>query len=402
MPYTIFKTNGVRLTVIEDGKLNLITDLQLVGKNYAGYGQVVNENFVKLLENFSNNTSPLKPLVGQLWYDSANKKVKVYTGTKWNQFLPTTISNTRPSDLAEGEFWYDSLNYKLYLKLGNSFRLIGPGSSAISNTGTGSSLTTSQVLSDTAVIYDIIKLQIGAAIVGIVSDQTFNVDPSDPIFANIAKIYKGFTLIGSDPTTGVSDPNGTYFWGTAADAKKLDGRPVADFLLASQVNLVAGNITELGNLTRISTGSPSTPGTIEGDWSLTPGSTLEASWADLAERYEADAEYEPGTVLVIGGEKEVTISKFLGDTAVAGVVSTNPAFKMNADAGSDSTHPYLALKGRIPCKVVGEVKKGDFLITSNIPGVAISAKKMANPNCVIGRALENYNSEEVGLIEIKV
>ncbi len=73
MPYTIFKTNGVRLTVIEDGKLNLITDLQLVGKNYAGYGQVVNENFVKLLENFSNNTSPLKPLVGQLWYDSANK-----------------------------------------------------------------------------------------------------------------------------------------------------------------------------------------------------------------------------------------------------------------------------------------------------------------------------------------
>jgi hypothetical protein len=75
---------------------------------------------------------------------------------------------------------------------------------------------------------------------------------------------------------------------------------------------------------------------------------------------------------------------------------------MNSAAGDDNTHPYIALTGRIPCKVVGQIKKGDLLITSNTPGVAISGKRQANPNCVIGRAMQDYSSNEVGLIEIKV
>lgn len=116
MPYTVYKTNGVKLTIVEDGKLNISTDLQLVGKNYAGYGQVVNENFVKLLENFSNGIAPLNPLTGQIWYDSLTKRLKIYTGTKWNQYLSTTISSNRPVDLTNGEFWFDSAALKLYIK----------------------------------------------------------------------------------------------------------------------------------------------------------------------------------------------------------------------------------------------------------------------------------------------
>ena len=402
MPYTIYKTNGVKLTTIEDGKLNLTTDLQLVGKNYAGYGQVVNDNLVKLLENFSNGTAPSKPLIGQIWYDSFNKKLKIYNGTKWNQHLPTTVSAIRPIDLADNEFWFDSVNFKLYLKHGDTFRLIGPGGSSSTSAAAGSTLTTTEVMANTLVTYNIIKLKIGEATVAVISDQTFEVDIGDPTYPEIAKIFKGITLIGADPLTGVSSTNESFFWGTAADSEKLAGRPAADFLLASEINNIASDITQLTDITFISSGSPSTPGIIEGAWSLSAGSTLEATYADLAERYEADAVYEPGTVLVLGGDKEVTISRFLGDTAVAGVVSTAPAFKMNSSAGDDTTHPYLALTGRIPCKVVGEVKKGDLLITSNTPGVAISGKKQANPNCVIGRAMEDYSSNEVGLIEIKV
>jgi hypothetical protein len=401
MPYTILKTNGVKLTVVEDGKLNLTTDLQLVGKNYAGYGQVVNDNLVKLLENFSNATAPAKPLAGQLWYDSFNKKLKLYTGTKWNQFLPTTVSPTRPADLADNEYWFDTVNYKLYLKHADTFRLIGPGSSTGGSSGS-SLLETTDVLANTLVTYRVIKFQIGAAVVAIMSDQEFEVSSVDPLYPQIQKIFKGTTLIGATPLTGVSSSSQSYFWGTAADSLRLNGRPASDFLLSSDLNLISQNITALEAITFISSGSPSTPGLIEGSWSLTSGSTLTATYADLAERYEADAVYEPGTVLVIGGSKEVTISTSIGDTAVAGVVSTLPAFKMNSDAGNDSTHPYIALTGRIPCKVMGEIKKGDLLITSNTPGVAISAKQQVDPNCVIGKALEDYSSHNVGIIEIKV
>ena len=79
MPYTIYKTNGAKLTTVDDGKINVTTDLELVGKNYAGYGQTVNENFIKLLENFANGTSPSYPLIGQLWYDTLNNRLKLYS-----------------------------------------------------------------------------------------------------------------------------------------------------------------------------------------------------------------------------------------------------------------------------------------------------------------------------------
>ena len=146
-------------------------------------------------------------------------------------------------------------------------------------------------------------------------------------------------------------------------------------------------------------------GVIQGRWTLSGSSTLQATYADIAERYEADDIYEPGTVLVIGGEKEVTISTKECQLAIAGIVSTNPAYMMNSDAGNDETHPYIALKGRVPCKVIGDIKKGDLLTTSTIPGVACSMdadSAFYSANAVLGRALEDYQSKIVGLIQVKV
>jgi len=405
MPYTLYKTNGLKLTTVDDGTLNLTTDLSLVGRNYAGYGQVVNDNLVKLLENFANNSAPSKPLAGQLWYDTSAKKLKLYDGIQFKTLLTTTVSTTQPSDLNNGDLWFDAAGQKLYIKNLNELILIGPGGGSGTSGSSGGSTTggaaTSNVLSSTNVPYDIIKLSIGEATIGVISPNAFNVDITDPLYTEFSQIKYGITLKGADPITGVSTSTQSYFWGTAADSVRLNGRPSTDYLLSSQVNFVAGNITQLLNLNKISTGSPSTPGTIEGAWSLIAGSTLQATFADLAERYESDSLYDFGTVLVVGGSKEVTITKNRADVKVAGIVSKNPAFKMNSSAGDDWTHPYIALKGRVPCKVTGKISKGDHLVSSERAGYAESFKAGDDARAIIGIALEDFEGVD-GLIEVKV
>lgn len=127
------------------------------------------------------------------------------------------------------------------------------------------------------------------------------------------------------------------------------------------------------------------------------GVATSARYADLAEKYSTDADYEPGTVVVFGGEKEITQSTSYMDRKVAGVISTNPAYLMNS--GADGLP--VALQGRVPCKVVGKIEKGDMLVSSAIPGVA-AATYSPQMGTVIGKALENYDSQEVGIIEVVV
>jgi hypothetical protein len=133
------------------------------------------------------------------------------------------------------------------------------------------------------------------------------------------------------------------------------------------------------------------------------GVALQAQYAaDLAERYHADEPYEPGTVVVIGGPNEVTACTRYMDLSVAGIVSTKPAYGMNLAAGSDETHPLIALKGRVPCKVVGTVRKGEILVTSPIRGHAQAAHDNLHPSAVIGRALADKWDIDPGLVEVMV
>jgi hypothetical protein len=148
----------------------------------------------------------------------------------------------------------------------------------------------------------------------------------------------------------------------------------------------------------VGTGSPNTQMT--GTFRLASGSTLHATYADLAEYYEADKEYAVGTVLVFGGDKEVTLTNRKGDHRVAGVVSDNAALIMNEDCQGEKV--LVALQGRVPCRVVGKIEKGDLMVTSHIPGVAVSAGGNANAGTIIGKALENYESDHIGTIEVAV
>ena len=161
------------------------------------------------------------------------------------------------------------------------------------------------------------------------------------------------------------------------------------------------SVAALKSCTSISTGAVTTPGTIEGYWSLSGSSRFQATYAaDLAEYYEGDREYPVGTVLIFGGDKEVTIANRQGDHRVAGVVSDNAAYSMNGDCPGFKNQ--VALQGRVPCRVVGKIEKGDLLIASNIAGCAVSAGGDAKTGTVIGKALENYNSDHIGTIEVAV
>ncbi|RKX82165.1 MAG: hypothetical protein DRP70_16805, partial [Spirochaetes bacterium] len=155
------------------------------------------------------------------------------------------------------------------------------------------------------------------------------------------------------------------------DADTLDGLDSTEFLRSNAADSHSGNITPSTNNT-INLGSGSLK--YANIYATTfQGESTSATYADLAERYEADKYYESGTVVIIGGEKEITESTVDNDQSAFGIISTNPAFKMNSDAGDDTTHPFVALKGRVPCKVTGPIKKGQKLVTSEVPGHARGA-----------------------------
>lgn len=129
------------------------------------------------------------------------------------------------------------------------------------------------------------------------------------------------------------------------------------------------------------------------------GTATAAQYADLAERYHSDMPMEAGDVVCFGGEAEITKCAMEADTKVAGIISTAPAFMMNKDAGDDATHPYVALSGRVPCKVTGKISKGDMLMASGKPGYAMAGDYKGG--AMIGKAIEDFDGEE-GVIEVLV
>ena len=160
---------------------------------------------------------------------------------------------------------------------------------------------------------------------------------------------------------------------------------------------VTGPVTGAITTTSITTGGAGTAGAITGAWTLT--GTFQATYADLAEYYSADAEYEPGTVLIFGGTAEVTTTAIGSDSRVAGVVTTNPAYVMNSELLG--VRACVALQGRVPVKVLGIIKKGDLITTSSIPGYACKAM---NPQVgtIIGKAVGDKPDPNKGIIEVAV
>lgn len=464
MPYNINKFNNDLIVTVEDGTVDNSLDIKLIGKNYAGYGEVQNENFVFLLENFAGSSPPPKKITGQIWFDSNSSKLKFYDGTQFRTTGGAEIGASEPTGLTVGDFWFNTSTSQLYAWDGGAFSLIGPQAVADADT---TQLRSRSVTDTTDGTHAIVEAVVDGATVYVISSTEFTLKNSVNSIAGFSVIKKGLTLINTPNITAGSDVQGVTgsdyrFWGTSSNAEKLGGVAAANFVrndvatlptvairfsdlgytvgndddiacyiegttpvfenqLSSTIefrttssgtkvpmklvgeNILPGtdNVSNIGssslrystmfalsfNGTATTTDAVNVAGNARAASTSATGNTIaardsngdvyarffqgtatEAYYADLAEKYLADAEYEIGTVMMVGGEKEVTASK-QGKRAI-GAVSAHPAFLMNKSLEGGTT---VALKGRVPVKVTGAVNKGDELVAADNGCAAVAS-----------------------------
>jgi len=199
------------------------------------------------------------------------------------------------------------------------------------------------------------------------------------------------TIVANSVALG-TDTTGNYVGAGATSGNGISG----------SVSSEGGTFTVTSNATNANTGSTIVFRDGSGNFSagVITATTTTARYADLAEKYTSDADYDPGTVLVFGGDEEVTECTTKYNKRIAGIVSTDPAYLMNSE-GSGVT---VALLGRVPCKVIGEIRKGDLMVSSDIPGHAQAWRDESNPpaGSIIGKALENKTGAGADIIEVVV
>ena len=193
MAYVINKSDGTAFTALQDATINTDSSLTLVGRNYIGYGELQNENFLFLLENFANTTAPSRPISGQLWFDTTINVLKAYDGTKWVAVGSAALSATPPVDPQAGAFWLKTGVNTLHTWNGTSWVFIGPESAD----GFGVTRARSTTLrSDTNVDYAVILLTVNDIVVGIISSNSFTINSANAI-AGFSDLDSGITLHSS-------------------------------------------------------------------------------------------------------------------------------------------------------------------------------------------------------------
>jgi len=407
MAYTILRTNNSTLVTIQDGVLETQrTTLGLPGRNYAGYGNVLNTNFVHLLENFANDTPPAHPIKGQLWYDTSDNKLKVCPAdgtTVTSDWVVLTASNSvGDSNLGNlqvtNAIVANTITANIDLNVGRDVIAAGNGvfntkvSTPLAIVGNANITTTTTRVITTGLATTGGTLTGSWTVVGPSTGNAFNVT-SGNIALGTTQSIRCDHYLNSDGNPWV--PSGTY---TNAN--------VAEYLTGSNpsVTKFTGEIFP-GKVTTddITTGAEGTRGNITGNWVLQGTSRLTATYsADIAERYAADGIYTVGTVVELGGDYEVTLAKAELSSEVFGVVSNTYAYLLNGGAGTDETHPPIALSGRVSVRVVGQVKKGQRLVSAG-NGLARAGKdeELTSFN-VIGRSLVNKTDDGEGIIEAAV
>jgi len=403
MAYTIVKSDGTVLTTIADGTINTTsTSVGLPGRNYAGYGQTLDTNFVHQLENFADTTPPANPLTGQLWYNTnANTLYVCPTDglSNANAWVSLAVSSANSTST------FGSVQVTGNLSANNV--------TAVNNVSGANGIFTNISVSSTA------NISSGTANIG-----TGNISTLNTQVINAGSQSTAGTLTGVWTANGAGTANsiaGTSMWVTGGNLVITGGSNIGirtdNYYYANGANINFGGTYSNSNvaaylptfngailattvtLSTLTTGSNVTAGTITGNFTLSAGSRLQATYADLAERFEADAYYDAGTVVELGGDKEITAVQYELSEEVFGVVSGTAAYLMNSGAGTDQTHPPIAVGGRVQVKVDGKVKKGQRLVSAG-NGIARAAKAgEATAFNIIGRALENKTTNDVGTVE---
>jgi hypothetical protein len=271
-----------------------------------------------------------------------------------------------------------------------------PGTLTVSNTITGTRLI-SNIATGTAPLTVTSTTQVAnlnVATSGTAGTVTTNAQPNITSVGTLTSL----TVTGNITSGNVYANSGTVGASLLTGTLTTAAQPNITSVSTSFTNLTFANAQTIsGNNMTLTTGANTNVGTITGNWSLSTGSQLRATYADLAEYYVADQHYESGTVLAFGGDKEVTLAED-GTSRVAGIVSTNPAYVLNTACEGEHT-VVLALQGRVPCKVRGIIRKGDMMVSGG-NGFA-RASLSPHMGTVIGKALENFDGIE-GVIEVAV
>lgn len=381
MSTNIYNYNGTLQTTIPDGGIDNTTSLALPGRGYLNYGEPVNQNMLWIMQNFANSSSPSNPVVGQLWYDTTTYNLNVYTGAAWVSAGGAIISTNQPTGLTSanaGALWFDNTNKQMYAWSGTAWLLIGPLGSVINaNNPINPSLPTNSLIraaqiSDTlSSNHQVWEIIIAGTLIAIFSiDSAFNT--SIPGFTTVNPGLNFSSTVASG-TAGVSSP--TAFTSVKTNLPSTDNTYDMGSSSYRFSNMYAVNFN---------------------------GQASSALYADLAERYESEGPLEPGTVVCLGGDKEIIPSMVPGSEDVFGVISTNPAYLMNFGAGDNLDFPPVAMVGRVPCRVVGQVKKGQRLMASAMTGCACAFDPQFSIFSVIGRALVDKTTDGVDTIEIVV
>ena len=246
MAYTINLTDGTVFATVNDGTVNTSSSVTLVGKNYAGYGEYLDENFIQMLENFSNTTAPVAPLTGQIWWDKTNTLLKVYNGTLFKTLSFSAASATQPSGSVTGDLWYDTTNQQLKVYTGSSFIVVGPAYT--SATGTAGAIP--ETITDSgATPHYVTSLYVANVRVAIFStDSTFTA--AAPVSTLFPTVYKGVTFTNASGTNMagniISASNVVITAGGATTATITSTGANITGYTTSSGNVTGGNINTAG------------------------------------------------------------------------------------------------------------------------------------------------------------
>jgi hypothetical protein len=264
MAYKINNTFGTLLVTLADGTIDTATtDLTLIGKGYAGFGEKLNENLVKLLENFNNTSAPNNKVQGQMWYDKTNNQINVYTGSKFKPIGSPTNSATAPTNAVLGDMWFDTTNTQLYVYTGSAWTLIGP--TTVSGSGVTQVITESPE-DNTGVKRSILKLVSNDVVVGVVSNLAFT--PSSTETLGAALVSAGFSSVaqGIQLSSSVASAK---FRGTATDTDALGGVAAASYLRSDEADTTTGRLTvQTDNGIRVGAGNDITMSLSSDDFTI--------------------------------------------------------------------------------------------------------------------------------------
>jgi filamentous hemagglutinin len=329
MAYTINLTNGTTFATITDGTVNTASSMTLIGKNYAGYGQFLDDNFIHLLENSANTTAPAAPLTGQLWWDSTNTLLKVYAGgAGWKALGVTTASSSQPSPSIIGDLWYDTVNQQLKVcsvaGAPGTFIVVGPAYSSAQGTSGAVPIT----ISDGSTGYIVTGLYANNNLVGIISGATDFVPAgnSSGYATAFPTIYKGFTVWNTGNASGnISNPGNITLAvaGSVIETVASTGVYVTGLVTASG-NVIGGNIRTAGLIT--ATGNVTSGNVLTGGL-ITATGNVDAGNLRTAGLITATGNITSGNVLTAGqvsATGNVTGANFIGNVIppAGGAVST--------------------------------------------------------------------------------